>query len=63
MSGRNGGRRRLIPAHSLRTLDQWHAQPTRNKSPPAKVLAHRLGVSISTLYNAIKRRDAYADKS
>jgi hypothetical protein len=54
------GRRQLVTLPKLRTIDRWYAQSTRNKSPPAKVLAHQLGLSISTIYNAASRRGAYA---
>jgi hypothetical protein len=57
----SGGRPHRLTYPNLRAIDRWFGQPKRNKSPPAKVFAHHLGVSISTLYNAAARRDAYKD--
>ena len=52
-------RPRLVAPATLRLIDRWFAQPSRNKTPPAKVLAYTLGISLSTLYNAASRRDRY----
>jgi hypothetical protein len=54
------GRRHVVTYPTLRLIDRWFAQGVRNKTPPSKVFAHRLKISISTLYNAASRRDAYA---
>jgi hypothetical protein len=45
---------------ALRAIDCWYSQPGRLKSPPAKVIAHRFGVSIGTLHDAATRKRAYA---
>jgi len=56
---REVSRPRLVAPATLRLIDRWFAQTQRNKVPPAKVVAYKLGISISTLYNAASRRDRY----
>jgi hypothetical protein len=54
------GRPHALTYSKIRRIDVWRAQPTRNKTPPWKVMAHQMGVSLRTLYNVTHRRDGYA---
>jgi hypothetical protein len=44
----------------IRLIDAWRAQGVRFKNPSYKIMAHRLGVSIRTLKNAVSRTYGYA---
>jgi hypothetical protein len=55
------GRRRKLNRIHLREIDRWYAQPCRKKKPPAKVLAAQFRCSDSTILNAARRVDAYAE--
>ncbi len=54
------GRPHKLSYPKIRRIDAWRAQPTRNKSPPWKVMAYQIGVSLRTLYNVTLRRGGYA---
>jgi hypothetical protein len=54
------GRPHALTYPKIRRIDVWRAQPTRFKSPPWKIMAHQMGISIRTLYNVCSRSYGYA---
>jgi hypothetical protein len=40
-------------------IDAWFAAKGRNKNPPAKAIAHSMGVSIRTIWNVARRKYGY----
>lgn len=54
------GRPHKLTYPKIRTIDLWRAQPTRNKSPPWKVMAYRMGICLRTLHSVVNRRHGYA---
>jgi hypothetical protein len=53
-------RRRILTPAQVSIIDAWYSIKGRNKQPPAKCMAHKMGCSLRTLWNAIHRRDGYA---
>jgi len=56
-----GGRPHALTYPKIRRIDAWRAQPGRLKSPPWKVMAYQMGISLRTLYNVTRRRYGYAN--
>jgi hypothetical protein len=54
------GRPRALTYPKICVIDAWYAIKGRNKQPPAKCMAHKMGCSLRTLCNVIHRRDGYA---
>ena len=53
-------RRRILTPTQVATIDAWYQVKGRNKQPPAKCMAHKMGCSLRTLWNAIHRKDGYS---
>src|SRR5580692_1965930 len=53
-------RRRILTPAQVSIIDAWYAIKGRNKQPPAKCMAHKMGCSLRTLWNAIHRKDGYS---
>ena len=56
----SGGRPHKLTYPQIRKIDEWNAQPRRNKKPSLEQLAHQLGVSKTTINVARRRRFGYA---
>lgn len=54
------GRPAVLTSPKIRAIDEWVNACGRNRSPPAKVMAYKMGVSVRTLWNVIHRRGGYA---
>jgi hypothetical protein len=59
---RKPGRRRIATHEMIAIIDEWmrKAEGRRNKKPPAKTLAGKLGISEKTVMDVAHRARAYA---